>query len=325
MPCIDMPLEKLKKYEGRNPCPADFDLFWDESLKELSEIDPNASFEPFVFPSKIADCYELTFTSTKGARIYAKFAKPKNIDGKAPAILKFHGLSGDGGEWERLISYVSQGFIIAAMDCRGQGGKSQDVGGTIGTTHTTQFIRGLDGDPKNLHCRDLFLDTAMLARIIMGLDCVDETRVATMGGSQGGALAIVCAALVPSIRLCSAMYPYLSDYKRVWEMDLSKGAYEGLRYYFRNFDPTHEREDEIFTKLGYIDIQNFAPRIKAKVMMATGLMDTTCPPSTQFAVYNKMETEKKHVIYPDFGHEELKGHRDVIFGFMSELLDSVDG
>ena len=53
MPCIDMPLEKLKKYEGRNPCPADFDLFWDESLKELSEIDPNASFEPFVFPSKI--------------------------------------------------------------------------------------------------------------------------------------------------------------------------------------------------------------------------------------------------------------------------------
>ena len=161
----------------------------------------------------------------------------------------------------------------------------------------------------------------MLARIVMGLDYVDETRIGVTGGSQGGGLSIACAALVPEIKLCAPFYPYMSDYKRVFEMDLNKGAYEGLRYYFRNFDPTHEREDEIFTKLGYIDIQHLAPRIKARVMMGTGLMDTTCPPSTQFAAYNKITSEKQVVIYPDYGHENLKGHDDLIFKFLSKLAD----
>ena len=321
MPCVDMSVERLKEYQGRNPRPADFDEFWDASLAEMRAIDPAEDFKPYDYPSVIADCFELTFTSTKGARIYAKFAKPKKLTGKAPAILIFHGLSGDGGSWRSLLDYVSQGFVVASMDCRGQGGKSQDVGGTLGTTHTTQFVRGLDGDPKDLHYRDVFLDTAMLARIVMGLDYVDETRVGVTGGSQGGALTVVCAALVPSIKLCAPIYPYLSDYKRVWEMDLNKGAYEGLRYYFRHFDPTHAHEDEIFTKLGYIDIQFLAPRIRAKVMMATGLMDTTCPPSTQFAAYNKITSEKQVVLYPDYGHEGLKGHDDLVFRFMAELLD----
>ena len=102
-------------------------------------------------------------------------------------------------------------------------------------------------------------------------------------------------------------------------MDLDKGAYEGLRYYFRWFDPAHEREDEIFEKLGYIDIQFLAPRIRAKVMMATCLMDTTCPPSTQFAAYNKMTCEKSVIFYPDFAHEEPRPHKDRIFAFLSEL------
>lgn len=320
MPTVDMSLDKLKVYQGINPRPADFDEFWNASLAEMNSIDPQPVFKPYDFPSAFADCYELTFTSTKNATIYAKVVKPKNITEKIPAVLHFHGLSAQSENWKSLLGYASQGFCVVSMDCRGQGGNSEDVGGVAGTTYTTPFTRGLDGKPEGLLCRDLFLDTAMLARIIMGLDYVDESRIGTWGGSQGGALTIACAALVPEIKLCAPVYPYLSDYKRVWEMDLDKGAYEGLRYYFKHFDPRHEKEEEIFTKLGYIDIQFLAPRIRAKVMMATGLMDTTCPPSTQFAAFNKMNTEKEVIIYPDYGHEFIKGHDDLIFRFMAELL-----
>lgn len=320
MPTIDMSLEKLRVYEGRNPRPADFDAFWETALAEMNAIDPNPVFTPVDLPTVAAECYDLTYTSTKGARIYAKFLKPKNLTGKAPAVLKFHGLSGASSPWTRsLLSYASQGYVVAMMDCRGQGGRSEDVGGVAGTTYTTPFTRGIDGDPHGLYYRDVFLDTAMLARIVMGLDYVDETRVGVTGGSQGGGLSLACAALVPEIKLCAPVYPYLSDYKRVWDMDLDKGAYEGLRYYFRHFDPRHEREHEIFEKLGYTDVQFLAPRIRAKVLMGTGLMDTTCPPSTQFAAYNKITSEKEVVIYPDFGHEGLEGHDDLVFTFMAQL------
>ncbi|MBR7185484.1 MAG: acetylxylan esterase [Clostridia bacterium] len=319
MPLIDMPLEKLKVYTGRNPRPADFDEFWDRSLAELAAIDPAPQFVPHPYAAKAAECFDVYFTSTKGAKIHAKLVRPIGITGKVPAVLSFHGLSGSGESFRSMMSYASQGFVVASLDSRGQGGESQDVGGVAGTTFTTPFTRGLDGEPEGLLCRDLFLDTAQLARVVMALDYVDETRVGATGGSQGGALTIACAALVPEIKLCAPVYPYLSDYQRVWEMDLDRGAYEGLRYYFRHFDPRHERQEEIFTKLGYIDIQFLAPRIRAKVLMGTGLMDNTCPPSTQFAAYNKMTYEKQVVIYPDYGHEGLKGHDDIIFNFLADL------
>ncbi len=319
MPIVDMPLEKLKEYKGINPRPDDFDEFWDKAIAEMNAIDPCAVFTPYAFSSKIADCFELRFRSTKNATIYAKFVRPKNIEGKIPAVLHFHGLSASSDSWKSLISYASQGYCIASMDCRGQGGFSEDVGGVAGTTYTTPFTRGIEGAPEDLLYRDMFLDTAMLARIVASESYVDENRLGVFGGSQGGALSIACAALVPQIKLCSPTYPYLSDYRRVWEMDLAKGAYEGIRYYFRSCDPTHERENEIFTKLGYIDIQFLAPRVRAKVMMITGLMDTTCPPSTQFAMYNKLTSEKSVVIYPDFGHENLKGSDDKVFRFLSAL------
>ncbi len=53
--------------------------------------------------------------------------------------------------------------------------------------------------------------------------------------------------------------------------------------------------------------------------MATALMDTVCPPSSQFAVYNKISSPKEMVLYPDFGHEGLPGHSDRVFEFLSEL------
>ncbi|MBC7958271.1 MAG: acetylxylan esterase, partial [Vallitaleaceae bacterium] len=32
MPCIDMPLEQLKTYQGSSPCAPDLDLFWEAAL-----------------------------------------------------------------------------------------------------------------------------------------------------------------------------------------------------------------------------------------------------------------------------------------------------
>ena len=66
-------------------------------------------------------------------------------------------------------------------------------------------------------------------------------------------------------------------------------------------------------------IQNLTRRIRANVQWHIGLMDTVCPPSSQFAAYNKITSEKSMVIYPDFGHEGLPGHGDIIFQFMMGL------
>jgi cephalosporin-C deacetylase len=145
---------------------------------------------------------------------------------------------------------------------------------------------------------------------------VDKSRIGAMGGSQGGALTVACSALEPRIRRAAPVFPFLSDYKRVWEMDQAKDSYKELQEYFRHSDPTHKHEDRVFQELGYVDIQFLAPRIRAEVMWGIGLMDTICPPSTQFATYNKIVSSKTLTVYPDFGHEPLPGFNDQVFQFM---------
>ena len=168
MPLVDMSLERLKEYKGINPRPADFDEYWDRAIDEMNNVEPRTELKPYKYSSLVADAYELTFTATKGARIYAKLMKPKASEEKTPAVIIFHGLGGSSPNWTDLIPYVSQGYTAVAMDTRGQGGYSEDVGGVAGTTFTTPFMRGIDGDPDGLYCRDIFLDTALITKVVMG-------------------------------------------------------------------------------------------------------------------------------------------------------------
>lgn len=320
MPLIDMPLEKLKTYKGINPRPNDIDAYWDRAIAEMHALDPMVELRPAAFQVDFAECFDLYFTGVGGARVHAKYLRPKAAPGKHPAVLMFHGYSGNAGDWADKLNYVAAGFSVAALDVRGQAGLSEDVGGVKGNTLHGHIIRGLDDESADkLLFRSIYLDTAELARIVMAMPEVDPARVGATGGSQGGALTLACASLEPGISRAAPVFPFLCDYKRVWEMDLAKDAYEELKSYFRHFDPQHKRENEIFTKLGYIDLQNLAKRIKGEVKMAVGLMDTVCPPSSQFAAFNKITAPKETVIYPDFGHEGLPGFDDIAFEFLSKL------
>lgn len=318
MPLIDMPLDELVKYQGRTPRPADYDEYWDRALAELNAVKADVNLKPYAIGADFAECFELTFTGVGGARIYSKFLRPKGAK-NCPAILQFHGYTGHSGDWHDKLGYVANGFCVAALDCRGQGGKSEDIGGVRGNTHHGHIIRGLDDHPDRLYYRGVFLDCAQLAGIVMDMPEVDAARVGAMGASQGGALTLVAAALEPRIARAAPVYPFLCDYQRVWEMDLATNAYAELRTFFRHFDPRHERTQEIFTRLGYIDVQHITPRIKAEVLMAVGLMDNICPPSSQYAAFNRIQSRKNVVIYPDFTHEGLPGFGDITYNFLSEL------
>jgi cephalosporin-C deacetylase len=317
---FDMPYEELQTYQGCNPRPADFDAFWDRGLAEMRAVDPQIEIVPAEFQAPYAECSHLYFTGVGGARIHAKLLRPRNATAPHPALLQFHGYSGDSGDWSRKLGYVALGYTVAALDCRGQGGLSEDKGGVHGWTLRGHIVRGLDDpDPDKLLFRQIYLDTAQLAGIVMAMLDVDPNRVGATGRSQGGGLTLACVGLEPRIKRAFPSFPFLCDYKRVWDIDLAKDAYAELREWFRWKDPLHQHETEVFTRLGYIDVQFLAPRIRSEVRMAVGLMDQICPPSSQFAAYNKITSPKSLVVYPDFGHEDLPGELDHTFQFMAQL------
>ncbi|QQE10200.1 acetylxylan esterase [Planctomycetota bacterium] len=320
MPILDMPLEKLKTYQGSSVKPDDFDAYWDRAMQEMHSLDPQIELKKSDYELPNTEFYDLYFDGTKGSRIHARYAKPANVKGKMPLVAWFHGYSGSAPDWDEYLRFTAMGFACVALDVRGQGGISQDLGGSSGPTLRGQVIRGLEDHEDQLLFRQIFLDAAQMTEITMAFDDVDETRVATYGGSQGGALSLVCAALVPSVKKIATSFPFLSDYKRVWDMDLStKHAYWELSDFFRHHDPLHENMDEWYRRLGYIDIQNIVGRIQGDVLFAATLLDGVCPPSTQFAAYNKITSNKKMMVYHDFGHEYLKGWTSAAVKHVSEL------
>jgi cephalosporin-C deacetylase len=320
---FDFSLEKCKTYRGTNPRPADFDAFWESSLAEMRSIKPEVELVPADFAARGVECFHLYFTGTGGARIHAKLVRPQKSDAPHPAVLMFHGYTVDSGDWSDKLAFASQGFTVAALDVRGQAGLSEDHGIVSGNTVHGHIIRGLDdalrGRPEKLLFRQIFLDTAQLAKIVMEMPDVDPNRVGATGWSQGGGLTVACAALEPRIQRMAPVYPFLSDYQRVWDMDEAKDAYLEIKDYFRHSNPRHEDEAKVFETLGYIDIHHLAPRIRAEVLWSIGLMDTICPPSSQFAAYNNIQSKKRMDIYPDFIHEHIRGANDRIFAFLTGM------
>lgn len=316
---IDMPLAELKKYKGISPRPADFDMYWSEGIQETKSIVPDMEMIPAAFRLKGFECFDLFYTSVENTRIHAKVIKPAEA-GNLPITMNFHGYSGRAYDWNEYIAFAAAGFCVLAMDCRGQGGESCDSGNSGGNTLHGHIIRGLSKGKKHLLFRKIFLDTVQLARVAKELPFTDERRICAYGGSQGGALTMVCAALVPEVSLLAPMYPFLCDYKRVLELNLPSMAYMELKEYLRMFDPTYAHIDETLNTLGYIDIVNLAGRIKGETLLAVTLDDDVCPPSTVFAAYNNISAKKDIRIYPHHGHEPLPCFMDeVLQKFQDEL------
>jgi cephalosporin-C deacetylase len=314
---FDMPFDELLTYQGSNPRPADFDEYWARGLADLADEPADVEIVPAEFQTPYARCSHVWFTGTGGARVHAKLLQP--VEPTGPAVLEFHGYTSYSGDWVSKLPYVALGHTVAALDMRGQGGLSVDEVPVAGWSMATYLLRGIDDEPDNLLYRHLYLDTVRLAQIVMGLDGVDPDRVGATGYSQGGGLTLACAALVPQVKIAAPVYPFLCDYKRAWDLDLEKAPYDEISEYFRKRDPMHRREDEVFTRLGYVDVQHLAPRITAQTLLTVGLNDRVCPPSTQFAAYNKMSCQKSYRTYPDYGHENLPGTGDEIYSLLSTL------
>lgn len=316
MPMLDMPIEKLGQYKGSSICPPNFETYWNEQKRCADELVVKYQLIKKSFNNPYADYYDLYFRGIDGALIYAKYICPSHGK-KVPTVIQFHDYKQSSKGWHYLTRYIGIGYAVLAMDCRGQGGKSEDKGGICGSTVCGHLIAGLEDELDQLYYRKVYLDAYLLSKIAFQLPKTSPSEVTTYGVGQGGALAITTAVLNPSVSKCVAQAPFLADFKRVWEMDLDLEAYEGIRYYFRWFDPMHLKEDMVFTKLGYLDVVNFAPYLKSSLLVGTGLMDRICPPSTQYAIVNQAMCPKKHVVFAKFSHELINAFEDEYLKFLT--------
>lgn len=299
----------LKTYLGNTCCPKDFKEYWQKQVELVNLNTIEYTLLKKECKNIKADYYDIVFKSIDGSSIHAKYIRP-NHQQKVPVVFDFHDYGQSARGWHHLSRYVALNYAVVAMDCRSQGGTSDDMQTAKGTTVTSLIVKGLDGSIDDLYYRKIYLDALLLSKIVASFDGIDIEKMISFGRGQGGAIALVLSALNPMIKKCSMLYPILGDIKQVWLMNKDTGPYEGLRYYFRWFDPMHQREKEVFERLGYIDIVNFAPLVKAQLLLATALLDTEAPPNSQYAVFNNANCNKKHILFNKHEHVLINAFED---------------
>lgn len=310
-----MSLEEMRSYRGRQEAPKEFEAFWRKQL-EAHQTLPTYDLREQAFNLASANCYELRFKAANGSTVYAKCLFPKSTS-PVPVLFYFHGYQGQSLDWTEYLKFLASGYGVVAMDVRGQAGQSTDYGRFDGMTVKGQVIRGAVEGPEKLFYKDIYLDVYQLIALVSSWDFVDDKHLVSYGASQGGALALIAAALHPKISKVASIYPFLSDFKRVLELGDNSEPYNELFRYFKFSDPFHDTEAMFLEHLSYIDVKNFASRITCPVAMVIGLEDDICPPSTQFAIYNRLTGEKEVKILPDYGHEALNVKvNDYVYDFL---------
>lgn len=298
-----MSVEEMAYYKGLREVPEDFDDFWRERLASMSEL-PSHEWTEKDYGISGVSCYELRFTGANGSSIYSKVILPKNAV-KVPIIFHFHGYQGRSSDWVEQLKFVLMGYGVVAMDVRGQAGNSTDAGVFQGVTVKGQVIRGMIDGPEYLFYKDIYTDVYQLIELVASLPQVDEGNLMTYGASQGGALALIGGALSQKIKKVVAIYPFLSDFPRILQIGYVTEPYDELFRYFKFVDPLYKTKERVLSALDYIDVKNFAHLIRGEVKLVTGLRDEICPPSTQFAIYNRLNGKKEQIILPEYGHEAL--------------------
>ncbi|RNI35792.1 acetylxylan esterase [Hanamia caeni] len=277
--------------------PDDFLTFWADARKEQLKIPLDRKM--ILLPERcdsLINVYEVSVQNNRsGSRIYGILCVPRK-PGQYPALLKVPGAGARPYYGDTALAH--KGIITFEIGIHG-----------VTVTQPNQFYYDLAFGPlynyyfQNLDNRDtyyynrVYLGCLRAVDLLASLPEVDTSRIAVYGGSQGGALSIVTAALDHRIKYIAAFYFALSDVTGYLH-----GRAGGWPHMFSPDNIKSMGSKEKIKVSAYYDVANFAKLINIPGIYGWGFNDEVCPPTSIYAAYNNIHAPKETVITKESGH-----------------------
>lgn len=303
MPHFDMPLDELRRYRPEVTEPADFDAFWEKTLSAAREHDLDARFTPVDAHLNTVDVFDVTFAGFGGHPVKGWLTLPAGTTEPLPAVVEYIGYGGGRGLPHERLLWSAAGFAHFVMDTRGQGsgGSAGDTPDPVGSgpAYPGYMTRGIE-DPHEYYYRRVFTDGVRAVEAARAHPLVDSSRIAAVGGSQGGGITLAVGGLVPDLAAIAADVPFLCDFPRATTLT-DRPPYREIALYMK---AKRGVEECVFRTLSYFDGVHFAARGTAPALFSAALEDMTCPPSTVFAAHNAYAgAERSMEVYSFNDHE----------------------
>ena len=282
--------DKIQPYTKE---PSDFRAFWKDNIAKMQKQPLKYTLEdaPEYTTDKMT-CQLLKLQTVAGRSVYAYLFIPKNKGEKSCPVVICPPGAGIKTIKEPLRHryYGEGGCIRIEMEIHGLDPRLPKT--TFDEmSHAFNYLSyGID-NRNRYYMKNVYLALVRMVDFATTLKEWDGKNVIMQGGSQGGALSIVGAALDKRVTQCVANHPALSDMAGYYE----KGRTGGY--------PHFKREDATLTPstietLAYFDVVNFARYVECPVYMTWGYNDITCPPTTSYAVWNLLKCDKEPLITP---------------------------
>jgi cephalosporin-C deacetylase len=304
MAFFDLPLDQLRSYLPSRDEPADFDVFWRQTLDEVRQTPLSATYDRIDYGLSTVEVFDVTFHGYGGQPIKSWLLMPRHRSGPLPCVVEYIGYGGGRGFPSDWLLWSSAGYAHLVMDTRGQGssnlkGDTPDLHAAADNPHYPGFMTRGILSPHTYYYRRVFADAVRAIEAARAHPAIDSGRIAATGGSQGGGIALAVSGLVPNIQVVMPDVPFLCHYRRATEITDSYPYQEIARYLMSQRD----KEAAVFATLSYFDGVNLAVRGQATALFSVGLMDEICPPSTVFAAYNHYAGPKEIRVWRYNHHE----------------------
>jgi len=277
--------------------PADFTDFWTSAKSELAKIplDARVTLLPERCTGKV-NVYQVNLQNfPANSRVFGILCVPVK-EGKYPALLTVPGAG--VGPRNGNIAMAEKGLITLDIGIHGiPVTMDMSVYNSLGAGALNGY-QNYDLDDRNrFYYKRVYLGCVRANDFIFSLPQFDGTNLAVTGGSQGGALSIVTAALDPRVKWLAAYFPALCDVT-----GYLKGRAGGWPHYFdKNNLDFNNKKDKIAT-CGYYDVVNFARLVKVPGIYSWGFNDEVCPPTSMYAAYNVIPGMKSLYLAVESGH-----------------------
>lgn len=287
-----------EKIQSIAEMPEDFLKFWTKAMKQAAKVPMDVEVTPLpdLSTAKVEVSLVKLPCSKKGRYIYGYLSKPR-AEGKYPVLMVPPGAGVK--RISSMSSYAEEGFITLAIEIHGISPLVSDEEMKTKQAQLGDYMYMGMADRDSYYYKDVYLGCVRAVDYLCSLPEFDGKNVGVCGGSQGGALSIVTAALNKRVNFVAAFYPALCDLP-----GFLKGRTGGWP---RLFVPGKEQKQTVDAAiacqtLSYYDVVNFARTLSIPGFYSFGYNDNTCPPTSVQAAINAVTAPKVVVITPTSSH-----------------------
>ncbi|MCH5346200.1 MAG: acetylxylan esterase [Muribaculaceae bacterium] len=287
-----------EKIEPVTELPADFKTFWDNNLAELAKVPLSYTVTPIErYSTDDFNAYLVKINvNSRRKAVYGYLFMPVDAEpGSCPVVLCPPGAGIKTiKDPLRHRYYPENGIIRLELEIHGLNPEMSDeqfneISNAFNASSNGYLTNNLD-DRDNYYMKWVYLGMVRAIDMLTSLPEWDGKNVIVQGGSQGGALAIVTAALDNRVNACVANYPALADMA-----GYTANRADGYPHFSKipGMDTSEKRQT-----MAYYDVVNFARQLTCPVFMTWGYNDNTCPPTTSWATYNVITAPKEARVTP---------------------------